>query len=290
MFNLSGVQRNVALAPYTTFKIGGPADLFFIAKSSADLALAVRSARNSKTDFFILGNGSNILISDKGYRGLVIKVESSQVTFERNTVSADAGVKLQKLIRDTISHNLTGLEYLMGIPGTVGGAVAGNVGTPAIWIDANITKVTIINSDSKIVTVQKKQCDFSYRYSRFKNNSNEIIISATFELKPEKQILIQKNVKDYLDKRSHQPTGEMCAGSIFKNPHGQKAWQLIDQAGLRGKSIGGAMVSKEHANFIVNKKNATAEDVAILISLIKQQVRDQFGVQLFEEIKYIGFN
>jgi len=286
---LKGLQENHILAPYTSFKIGGPAKYFFVAERNSDIIKAVKLARESQIDYFILGNGSNILISDLGFDGLVIKMENNKIDFNENIVTAESGVKVQKLIRETISRNLSGLEHLIGIPGTVGGGVAGNIGTPNQWIDEHIIDVTILDDQGEQIILPKSQCDFSYRYSRFKNNDTEIILSARFRLLPSSQKIIQQKVKDFLEKRSHQPVNQPCAGSIFKNPEGHKAWKLIDEVNMRGKKVGGAKVSEEHANFIINTGRATAEDVVVLISLIKQQVRDNLGVQLNEEIKYIGF-
>lgn len=288
---LPGLLMQESMADHTSFKIGGPARYFFPARDNASFIKAIRLARELQLRYFILGNGSNILVSDHGFDGLVIKQENNHIQYEGTVVVAESGVKLQKLIRDSIAHHLTGLEYLMGIPGTVGGGVAGNVGTPrkGEWIDEHIVSVEILDAASSIKVIPRSECNFEYRMSRFKYSETEIIISATFQLAQAPQSLIQQKVKDFLDKRSHQPINLPCAGSVFKNPPGKKSWQLIDEVGLRGKKIGGAMVSPEHANFIVNAGGATAEDVAILISYIKQQVRDRLGVQLNEEIKYIGF-
>ncbi|MBI5038074.1 MAG: UDP-N-acetylmuramate dehydrogenase [Candidatus Kerfeldbacteria bacterium] len=288
---LPGVKEREILAPYTSFKIGGPARYFYSATNNSDFVHAIRTARELRIPYFILGNGSNILVADKGFSGLVIKQDNHQIIYQGTTVIAESGVKLQKLIRDTISHGLTGLEYLMGIPGTIGGGVAGNVGTPRAgeWIDEHLVSVEILDAESHQQTIPKSQCDFSYRFSRFKYTETEIILSATFSLSQAPAAEIQQNVKMFLDKRSHQPIHLPCAGSIFKNPPGHKSWQLVDAIGFRGKQIGGARVADEHSNFIVNTGKATAEDVAILISYIKQQVRDRFGIQLQEEIKYVGF-
>jgi UDP-N-acetylmuramate dehydrogenase len=286
---LKGLKKDEILAPYTSFKIGGPAKYFFVAKSNKEIIKAVEIARQQNINLFILGSGSNVLVADHGFDGLVIKMESDNIFFNNEIVKAESGIKLQKMIREIITRNLTGLEFLIGIPGTVGGGVAGNVGTPNEWINKNLIKVEVLDADSKLVIIPKSQCDFSYRSSRFKNNNDEVILSAEFQLEAAKQDEIQAKVKEFLDKRSHQTVNEACAGSVFKNPEGKKAWELIEEAGLRGKQIGGAKISEQHTNFIINTGRAKAEDVVILISLIKQQVRNKFGIQLQEEIKYIGF-
>ena len=286
---ISGIRENEALAPYTSFGIGGPAKFFYYARNNTQVQKAVQTARKLGIATFILGSGSNILVSDAGFDGLVIKMENNKIIIDKTFVHAESGAKLQKVIRDSISHHLTGMEFLLGIPGTIGGAVAGNAGTPSQWIDNIITEVEFIDASDGIKHIPKSQCDFSYRFSRFKYSETEIILGAKFQLKTSSQKEIQANVQSFLDKRAHQPANKQCAGSIFKNPTGEKAWKLIDKVGLRGKKIGGAQVSNEHTNFIFNVGSARAEDVVILISYIKEQVRDQLGIQLQEEIEYIGF-
>lgn len=286
---LSALKENEALAPYTHFNIGGPARYFFVAQSNEDVIKAVRAGRDTEIPLFILGGGTNILVSDSGFPGLVIKMENTHIDVQGNRVRAEAGAKLQKLIRTTVQHRLSGMEHLIGIPGTVGGGIAGNVGTPEEWIDEVIREVSYLDHASDLKTIPARDCNFSYRSSRFKYSEEDIILEGVFQLEPADATAIQKNISDYLSKRAHQPVQKPCAGSTFKNPPGHKAWKLIDQAGLRGKAIGGAKVSEDHANFIINTGNATAEDVVILISFIKQQVRDNLGVQLNEEIRYIGF-
>ncbi|XOU94814.1 MAG: UDP-N-acetylmuramate dehydrogenase [Candidatus Kerfeldbacteria bacterium] len=287
---LPNLKKGEILAPYTSFKIGGPAKYFFVAHNNEDVLNAINIARKLEVAFFILGNGSNILVSDHGFNGLVIKMENNDIKFKGDTVYAEAGVKVQKLIRESITHSLTGFEFLMSIPGTIGGGIVGNIGTPTEWIDKTIIEVEILNRKNKKEIIPKSQCDFSYRFSRFKYSSDDVILGAKFQLRKASQTIIQEKVKNFLGNRSHQPIIDPCAGSIFKNPEGKKTWQLVDEVDMRGKVIGGAKVSDDHSNFIINKGKATAEDVVVLISLIKQQVRDKLGVQLQEEIKYIGFD
>lgn len=286
---LPNIKFNEILAPYTTFKIGGPAKYFLEAKSNDEVVKAFKLVRELNIKFFILGKGSNILVSDSGFDGLVIKMENQNLEIKDNIIIAESGLPLQKLLRKTIENNLTGLEFIVGIPGTVGGAISGNAGSKKEWIGQKVEKVTFLDLENNIKEIPKSQCDFSYRYSRFKNNDKDIILSAEFKLEKASQNNIQKLVSKYLEQRKKQPIKYPNAGSIFKNPPEKPAWQLIDEAGLRGKKIGGAKISEEHSNFIINTGKAKADDVVILISLIKQQVRDKLGVQLQEEIKYIRF-
>ena len=284
------IKQNVLLAPFTSFKIGGPAKYFYQVKNNEEARNVIQFCNNYNFPFFILGNGSNILISDHGFDGLVVKMENNKIIINTDaTVYAESGVQLQKFISELKKNNLTGMEFLVGIPGTIGGAICGNVGTPTKWIDQCILNVDYINISNQVIKIPKSNCKFAYRVSRFKNNDKEIILGAEFSLKKTNTNEINKLIKNYLNKRTHQPVNQPCAGSIFKNPPGNKAWQLIDNLGLRGKKIGNAQVSIEHANFIINIGNAKAEDVVILISYIKQQVRDKLRIQLNEEIKYIGF-
>jgi UDP-N-acetylmuramate dehydrogenase len=286
---LPSVERGVLLAPFTTFKIGGPAKYFFVAKNNKEIYSSVRLARELDIGYFILGGGSNVLISDKGFDGLVLKMQNNHISQHADRVTAESGVPLQKLVQFSVEKKLSGLEHLTGIPGTVGGAVAGNAGTNDVWIDKHIENVEFLNAQNSIEAIPKSRCDFSYRSSRFKYDSVDIILSATWKLIPDSSAHIRAEVKKFASNRSSQPASRPSAGSIFKNPPGGKAWQLIDQAGLRGKQIGDAKVSEQHCNFIINTGHAKAEDVVILISLIKQQIRDTLGFQMQEEIKYIGF-
>ncbi|MFA6909252.1 MAG: UDP-N-acetylmuramate dehydrogenase [Patescibacteria group bacterium] len=284
-----GLERDVSLAPFTTFKVGGPAKYFFAAKTRDDIVHAVSEATKAGVPFFILGGGSNVLVSDKGFDGLVIRLQNTAVEIEGTHVTADAGGSLQLCIQKTIKAGLMGLEYLTGIPGSVGGAVAGNAGTSQRWIAERITQVHIVNGAGVVTVVPKNQCDFSYRYSRFKYSTTEIVLAAEFELEKGDRKTSAAEAKKIIDRRAHQPAGKACAGCAFKNPPEGSAGKIIDEAGLKGKRIGGAFISQEHGNFIVNDGTATSEDIVILISYVKQQIRDKYGIQLHEEIKYVGF-
>lgn len=287
--NLPHLKKNVSLADYSTFKVGGPAKYFVSPTTREEIAKVFKVVHELEIPYFILGGGSNLLISDNGFKGVVIKPNNKKITICEHRVTADAGVSFQKFIQKVVKANLTGLEHLSGIPGTLGGAIAGNAGTATKWINSTIKQVHVVDRKGEIIAIPKTQCDFSYRYSRFKNSQEEIIVGADFILHKGDPIEIRKKVKETVVKRNHQPAGDACAGCIFKNPAEAAAGKIIEDVGLKGKMIGGAMVSPDHANFIVNTGKATAEDIAILISLIKQQVRDNVGIQLQEEIKYIGF-
>jgi UDP-N-acetylmuramate dehydrogenase len=287
---LTGIKKDEPLANHTTFKVGGPAT-YFLETNDADLIeKAVKIALQNNFQYSALGGGSNILVSDKGFDGLIIKLSSSRCDLiAEQTLNADAGTSLAKVIRTGLSNNLTGLEFAVGIPGSFGGAIAGNAGTSGHGVAELVESLKYLDKAGVIKTCERNQMDVSYRYTRFKYTPEEIIVSAVLKLRTGNPAESQALVKETLEKRSWQPKGAWCAGCIFKNPTNQSAGKLIDNAGLKGKKIGGAKISEEHGNFIINTSNATAEDIIILISYIKQQVRDQFGVQLEEEVRYLGF-
>lgn len=290
--NLNGVKENISLKEYTTFKVGGPAKYLFTAETEEDLIQAVNEAKENGVPYYILGSGANVLVSDKGYDGLVIVTNNDDVTINGNTVFAQAGASIGKLVLTTVNAGLSGIECWAGIPGTVGGSIFGNMGLPAAkrgemsdWI----VTVSVLR-DSEKITLSNEDCGFSYRHSNFKKG-NDVVLSATFELEKTTDIDgLKSDMKTYQKKKlGEQPLELPSSGCTFKNPEGAKAGQLIDQVGLKGKRIGNAQVSEKHANFINNLGGATAEDIIMLISLMKQKVRDEKHVQLEEEINYVGF-
>jgi len=259
---LPDAKQNIPLAKHTTFKIGGKAKYFFIAKNTEDLIEAIKWAKNTNNPYFILGGGSNILVSDKGFDGLVIKVTSYKLRVTDYKIYADAGVLLKEIVDESVKAGLAGLEWAAGIPGTVGGA-------------AKVNASAFGGSMNNVVKNIRKYKD--------------IILSVELELKKGDRKKSKKLIKEYLEYRNkNQPLEYPSAGCIFKNPSGQPAGYLIDQCGLKGTKIGKAMISKKHANFIVNLSGAKAEDVKKLIDLCKEKVKERFGVELEEEIEYLG--
>jgi len=282
------LKKNVSLASHTTFGVGGPAELFYEAQTSEELIRVIKTARELKIPYFILGGGSNILVADSGFIGLVIKIKSQKLKIKSLKIVAEAGVPLAKIVKAAEKHSLSGLECCIGIPGTVGGAVAGNAGAKNQWISQSIKSVTILDKSGKIINLKKDDCQFGYRISCFKNNPSKIILEAIFELKRENPKIIQKETKQFLEARKNQPK-EKSAGSIFKNPVNDSAGRLIDAVGLKGKKVGEAQISHQHANFIVNLGRAKAKDVLALIKLAQDKAREKFGVELELEIQLIGF-
>jgi UDP-N-acetylmuramate dehydrogenase len=284
------ILKNQILAPYTTFGIGGPADYFVIAKTKEEIIEAVNWSKKKKVPYLILGKGSNLLISDKGFRGLVIKnlnTKYSPPAGGLNTkIIVGSGLPLAKLLLIAKDNKLTGLEFLAGIPGTVGGAIAGNAGTKYGSVSQAIEKVTVLGEDDLVYDLDRKECQFEYRSSRFQN-SKEIILEAILELKKEKPTIIKQKIREVLETRKNQPRGKN-AGSIFKNPPGQWAGYLIEKAGLKGKKRGQAKISEKHADWIINLGKAKASDVVKLIRLCQRKVQRKFKIKLALEIRLIG--
>ena len=289
---LPGLKKNVSLKNYTTFKIGGPAKYFFEAKKKEDLIGAVITAKKFKLPFFILGGGSNILVSDEGFKGLVIKCQMSNVKCQNQnsklkTIYAESGVRLSNLVQFSLEKSLAGLEWAVGIPGMVGGAILGNAGAFGRSMKDVIQKVEVFDTKTgKVKIFKKKDCQFDYRNSIFKEKKNLIILSATLQLKKGNKLKIEKRIKEYLNYRKEtQPLNLPSAGSIFKNPKGFSAGELIEGCGLKGKRIGNVKISEKHANFIVNLGGGKAKDVKKLINLAKKKIKEKFGITLEEEIE-----
>ncbi|OGY81854.1 MAG: UDP-N-acetylenolpyruvoylglucosamine reductase [Candidatus Kerfeldbacteria bacterium RIFCSPHIGHO2_12_FULL_48_17] len=288
--NLPDLRENVPLAPLTTMKVGGPARYFLEAKTTESIVQAVHSAQESGIPYVMLGGGSNVLISDEGFRGLVIRTKNVGYEFRGEKLVAEAGVPLITLVMQSAKRNLLGLEWAAGIPGTLGGAVRGNAGSMGSDMQAIIDEVEILTRDGAKKTLSNKECEFAYRNSRIKKNK-ETVLQATLKLRPGKTGEAQDKVKqNFSKKHSSQDLKHPSCGCMFTNPLPQHAGRLLEEAGLKGFQIGGAKVSDVHANFIINDGTARAEDIVILISAIKQKIRVKFGVQLHEEVQYIGFD
>jgi len=313
------IKKNILLAPYTSLRIGGPAKYFFEAKDRNELIEAIKWSDSNKLPYFILGGGTNILVSDNGFPGLVVRIKNQESRIKNNKIYANAGVSLGKLIAESIKAGLTGLEWAVGLPGTLGGAIRGNAGSFGKSISNIAEKVGVLDKKSlKIKKFTNKDCKFGYRDSIFKKNHNLLILEAVLKLKKGDKEKISQEIKKNILYRSNNHPKYLSCGCIFKNSNianlhksghkfheytndllekfkGKKWFDkipsgyLIEECGLKGKKIGGAEVSQKHANFILNKGGARAEDVIILISIIKQKVRNRFGILLEEEIQYVGF-
>lgn len=296
MISIPNIKTNVILAPYTTYKIGGPADYFFIARNKEDLINVVKEARKNNIKYFILGTGANILVSDKGFRGLVIKNEASNVTSNNHLVIAESGLTIHDLITITSDKGLSGLEHFAGISSTVGGAIWQNLHflspdrSKTIFIEDIIENVEILDEQNNILKVNKDFFKFGYDYSIL-HDRNLLVTEVTFRLVVKEKDLIQKQIEENLKWRNEkQPLLEKfpSCGSVFKKIEGVGAGRLIDKTGLKGYKIGGAEVSLKHANFLVSNGNATAKDVCDLIRLIQEKVFTETGHKLQTEIGFIG--
>lgn len=307
------ILKNVPLAPQTTFKIGGEAKFFVEANNEAEIIEAVNYAQKNELAIFILGGGSNVLISDNGFDGLVIKMKNSEIKIDDCEIECDAGVSLMNLVNFSVNNDLVGLEWAAGIPGTVGGAIRGNAGAFGGEMEKSVKEIKILDINKnplKIEYLKNKECKFGYRTSIVKENKGIILISAKLSLKRNVNQDSRKIISEIINKRSQNQPADPSAGSFFKNPvvtnsetienfehdmetkmRGEKlpAGWFIDNLGYKGKKIGGAQVSEKHANFIINAGGASAEDVLILSSYLKQKVRDGHNIQLEEEVNKIGF-
>ena len=313
------LEKNISLKNYSTFRIGGPSKYFLRTSDRKELKKIIERAKKENIKFLIIGGGSNILFSDSGFDGLVVvyRIENlSKESFnvekkedgENVIVKVDASIPLSLLISKL--KNLSGLEWGVGIPGTLGGAINGNAGAFNESISNSIESVDILDISSNSVVerkLKKKDCLFAYRTSIFKENNDLLIVSAELKLLKDKEEDVKKRINDNLEKRkAKQPKG-FSVGSIFKNYFGKldqsiikkypqlkifnekevvPAGLLIELCELKGKQIGDAKISDEHANFIINLKNATSSDVMSLINLIKKSVKEKFLVELNEEIKF----
>lgn len=286
---LPELQEKVFLNNYTSFKIGGPANYFYKAKDKDELIKAIKIAKEFNLPFFILGKGSNVLFSDKGFDGLVIKCQMSNAKCQENEIYAEAGAELDNLVKMAEERSLTGLEWAMGIPGTIGGAVYGNAQAFDNKISDIVKNVEFIDQESfKIRNFSNQQCQFSIKNSIFKINKKLIILSVILKLRKGDKREIREKVKEFLSYRKEKhPLNLPSAGSIFINPVNASAGCLIEQCGLKGRRIGQAQISQKHANFIVNLGQAKAEDVLKLIKQAKQEVKKKFGIELKEEIQII---
>ena len=281
------LRENVLLSEYSTFRIGGPARYLIEVDNAEDLKKVIQKVLELNLQFIVIGGGSNILFSSKGYNGLVIVFKSNNTfSINDNLIEVNASVSLNYLVNKL--NNYTGLEWAVGIPGTVAGAINGNAGAFGGEMSELIKQVKVLEvKDNQIIEkdFSKEDCKFSYRNSIFKNNPNLIITSAILELKKDSEENVKQKIKNNLSKRmSKQPKG-FSIGSIFKNGEDFSAGELIEKAGLKGLQIGDAKISDEHANFIINLGKATSDDVLELIKIVKKEVKEKFSIDLEEEIK-----
>jgi len=294
------VRRNAPIAPFTTFKVGGPADWLVLAQRAGEVKAAVRAARASRLPITMLGGGSNVLVSDAGVRGVVLRLHGGDVTAVGDrTVRADAGLTINGLVRWTLNRGIAGLEAWAGTPGTVGGAIHGNAHFKGRLIAELVESVEIIDEAGHDLRIAAADMEFGYDRSRLQR-SREFVLSVDFRVGRGEPAALRAIARESLAYRKRtQPLEAASAGCIFQNPDPAfdrvpagipaSAGALVDRAGLKGSREGGARVSPTHGNFIVNDGAASAGDIRQLIERCREQVRAQFGVELRDEIVYLGF-
>jgi UDP-N-acetylmuramate dehydrogenase len=279
------------LSPYTTWKIGGPADILLIPENKEKLMTAIRILHKHGTPWTVLGRGSNLLVTDKGIRGVVINLGPAFETlrFEGTTVYAGGAYSFIKLSVMAGKEGLTGLEFAGGIPGSVGGAVYMNAGAHGSDVSRILKQAELVLDNGELVTLQAEEFEYAYRYSVLHRKLKGIVTEAVFELQYGDRKEIAGAMAAYKDRRLRtQPLQLACAGSVFRNPEGHYAAKLIEEAGLKGYRVGGAEVSPLHANFIVNTGEATACDVLRLMKEVQRVVEQKFNVRLIPEVLVVG--
>lgn len=306
---LPGLKKNISLAPHTSFQIGGPAKHFFLAKTKEDIIRAAKAARKLRIPFFILGGGTNILVADRGFDGLVVKVQNTRYQILNTLVRADAGVPISTLVRETGKRGFAGLEWAGGLPGTFGGAIRGNAGAFRGEIKNSIMEVQCLDRNGAIRNLSQRQSRFSYRSSIFKQE-NWIVLSAVLKLNKGDKKNIQSIACDHIRYRKERhPLEFPNAGSVFLNYNLKKIPPklrelvlpavkedpfplvptafLIAQAQLKGLRMGNAQISEKHPNYIVNLGNAKAREVLRLIGNVRKIIKKKFGIELEQEIQYV---
>lgn len=287
-------SRDEPLARFTTMRVGGPADLFAVAHNAFELRALVRFARARGIPCFLLGRGSDLVISDRGIRGLVIQVRAEATRVDGERYVAEAGVPMARAATETQRAGLSGLEFGLAIPGTVGGAVWANAGAHDGDIAGILDAARVLRGDGAEAVLPAAELGFGYRDSIFKHASGDdghadIVLEATFTLTPADADTIKGRLDEIRRwRQAHQPLGLPSAGSVFRNPPGDSAGRLIEEAGLKGTRIGGAVVSEKHANFIVNDQKGTATDVRRLGDHVRSVIAERHGIELAYEVEFPG--
>lgn len=289
--NLYGeVLENVSLKDYNTYKIGGKTRYLVKPYNIDSLKELLNYIKNNNLKYIIIGNGSNIILPDSDYDGVVILLSKlNEIKINENKVNAFCGVSLTYFVNELVKNNLGGLESLSGIPGTLGGAIFNNAGCYGQTISDKLNSITYLEN-GEIKTINKEECNFSYRDSIFKKNKNFIILSAKFKLDYKNKEEMLNIIKENMIKRNtSQPLNYPNAGSVFRNPIGYSAGKLIEDAGLKNYHINGAYVSDKHANFIINKDNASSEDIIELIEYIQKEISEKYNIKLKLEQEIIKY-
>jgi UDP-N-acetylmuramate dehydrogenase len=282
-------SRDEPLARFTTMRVGGPADLFATVHNVHELRAIVRFARSREIPLTLLGRGSDVVIADAGIRGLVVQNRAEGSRIEGDRYVAESGVPMARAATETQKAGLTGLEFGLAIPGTVGGAVWANAGAHDSDVAAILETADVLLADGTEARLPAAELDLRYRDSRLKHRPEEVVLAATFRLEPAEPAVIAGRLDEIRRwRREHQPLGIPSAGSTFRNPPGESAGRLIDTIGWKGRTRGGATVSEKHANFVVNDRKGTAADVRGLVEDVRDAVQEATGVLLEEEVVFLG--
>ena len=283
-------EENLPMSRYTTMQVGGAAAVAAFVRSAADVIAAVREAKALGVRYTVIGNGSNVIFSDLGYDGLVIiTTEMKNFSIEGNTIKADCGANITRIALEAQKAGLSGLEFAYGIPGSVGGGIFMNAGAYGGSLsDVVVSSICLDTQNDTIRKIDLEEHEFTYRHSIYTKNPHLVILAAMFELTPGNKNEIAEKMNEHVRSRKEkQPLNFPSAGSIFKRPVGYYAGQLIEECGLKGRRIGGAEVSEKHAGFIVNRGDATADDVMRLVALVQETVNREYSVHLECEIRFI---
>lgn len=289
LFFRGRIRLQEPLAPFTSMKVGGPADYYVEPADQEDLVAIIQYFRNNRFPYMMIGRGSNMIISDSGFRGAAVSLESglSSVRLEEGLVVAEAGARLTKLADFCAQNGLSGLEWSAGIPGSVGGAVVMNAGAHGSEMKDHLVDVEVLRG-GQVVVVRKEEGNFAYRASAF---TEDVVLAARFRLQSgNKEEIIKRKSELIARRNATQPLNLPNSGSMFRNPPGTFAAKLIEQASLKGKRIGDAQVSEKHANFMVNLGHARSDDILRLIDLVRRTVYQNTGLQLELEVKLVGFS
>lgn len=289
--DLGKIVTNVSLSEYTTYKVGGIARAIVYPKNIECLIDLIEKLKANNIKFMVLGNGSNVLFSDRVYEGIIIKLdEFNKIEFIENRVVAGAGAPIMKVAYQSIRRGLSGLEFATGIPGSVGGAVYMNAGAYKSDMGYVVSRIKVLTPKMTVITMVNKELDFHYRTSFLKNNKGYICLEATIQLKKGDKDDIEKLVSERKKRRLEtQPLEYPSAGSVFRNPTDMFAGKLVEDLGYKGLTKGGAMISDKHANFVINFNHAKATDIKELIEFIKEEVKERYNVDLNVEQEFINW-
>lgn len=285
-------SRDEPLARFTTMRVGGPADLFAEIYDLFQLRGILRFTRARDIPLFLIGRGSDLVISDNGIGGIVVLVRAAGIRVEGERITADAGVQMAKVATEAKNAGLSGFEFGLAIPGSVGGAVWANAGAQGGDVRGVLAAARVAGADGEERTLGPEELGMTYRETRLKHSlpgRPDVVLQATFALQPADPATISARLDDIRRwRKEHQPVGQKSAGSVFRNPEGDSAGRIIDELGLKGRRVGGAEVSPQHANFIVNRGDASATDVRRLAELVRETVRRERGVELRYEVEFVG--